>query len=318
VDHRIQALLNPTLTCGSAFMDSSSFSLTLNAVRRQLSAMACVRFELGLRHRTSGRMLLRSLQINQIILALPWLRFMNAHHHDIFVRPLFPIGLILLDDLSRQAVHQLPSLGFAPSVVLITSPNNHQAWVRLIHNRHSQPLSKSLLTSAARHLAFLSNADISSADWRHFGRLAGFTNRKPEHFDGSHFPFVRLIFAAHRIALQGRPLLLHLRHSEKTPNHIHHTNTTPPIHSNPLQLYSRHRNAILKRCRNQPWIHNPDISRLDFMIACNILKESRNTSLVARALQLGSPNLQLRKQQHIDDYIQRTIRAAQATLTNPS
>lgn len=129
-------------------MDSSSFSLTLNAVRRQLSAMACVRFELGLRHRTSGRMLLRSLHINQIILALPWLRFMNAHHHDIFVRPLFPIGLILLDDLSRQAVHQLPSLGFAPSVVLITSPGNHQAWVRLIHNRHGQPLSKSLLTSA--------------------------------------------------------------------------------------------------------------------------------------------------------------------------
>lgn len=54
------------------------------------------------------------------------------------------------------------------------------------------------------------------------------------------------------------------------------------------------------------------------MIACNILRESRNISLLAHALKLGSPNLQLRKHQHIEDYIQRTIRAAQATLTNPS
>jgi hypothetical protein len=37
---------------------------------------------------------------------------------------------------------------------------------------------------------------IGSADWRHFGRLAGFTNRKEKHWqtDG-YFPYVRLVEA---------------------------------------------------------------------------------------------------------------------------
>jgi len=35
--------------------------------------------------------------------------------------------------------------------------------------------------------------DLSSADWRHFGRLAGFTNRKPERLLANGLaPFVRL------------------------------------------------------------------------------------------------------------------------------
>ena len=46
---------------------------------------------------------------------------------------------------------------------------------------------------AAKELAKRFGGDLSSADWRHFGRLAGFTNRKPERLlPNGLAPFVRL------------------------------------------------------------------------------------------------------------------------------
>ena len=48
-------------------------------------------------------------------------------------------------------------------------------------------------TWAAKELAKRFGGDLSSADWRHFGRLAGFTNRKPERLLQNGLPpFVRL------------------------------------------------------------------------------------------------------------------------------
>jgi len=40
--------------------------------------------------------------------------------------------------------------------------------------------------------------DRGADDWRHFGRLAGFQNRKAKYFDAAvgYIPFVRLIEAA--------------------------------------------------------------------------------------------------------------------------
>jgi hypothetical protein len=44
----------------------------------------------------------------------------------------------------------------------------------------------------ARALAQKYNGDLGAADWRHFGRLAGFTNRKGKYKAEGLFPFVRL------------------------------------------------------------------------------------------------------------------------------
>ena len=53
--------------------------------------------------------------------------------------------------------------------------------------------AKHLSTLAARLLASHFGGDLASADWRHYGRLAGFTNRKDKYrkTDGT-FPYVRL------------------------------------------------------------------------------------------------------------------------------
>jgi RepB DNA-primase from phage plasmid len=65
--------------------------------------------------------------------------------------------------------------GFEPAVVVETSPNNFQAWLN-----HGQVLDASASTQVAKQLAERFGGDLSSADWRHFGRLAGFTNPKTE------------------------------------------------------------------------------------------------------------------------------------------
>src|SRR5206468_848786 len=58
---------------------------------------------------------------------------------------------------------------------------------------HGKQLQRSLSTAVAKSLAQKFHGDLGSADWRHFGRLAGFTNRKEKYRqpDGD-FPYVRL------------------------------------------------------------------------------------------------------------------------------
>ena len=77
-------------------------------------------------------------------------------------------------------------------MIVETSPGNYQVWLK-----HSERLNKEVSTAAARALAEKFGGDRGAADWRHFGRLAGFTNRKAKYLDASTglYPFVRLIEA---------------------------------------------------------------------------------------------------------------------------
>ncbi len=80
----------------------------------------------------------------------------------------------------------------------------HQAWVRL----SDRPLLPQLATEAAKELTERYGGDANSADWRHNGRLAGYTNRKEEHQrpDG-HYPYVLLRDASGTTAPQAAKLL---------------------------------------------------------------------------------------------------------------
>jgi hypothetical protein len=82
-------------------------------------------------------------------------------------------NLTLIDDLKAEAVVRMREERFPPAVVVQTSPANYQAWVK-----HAERLDKELGTAVARDLAKRFGGDVKAADWRHFGRLAGFTNTK--------------------------------------------------------------------------------------------------------------------------------------------
>ena len=164
-------------------------------VRVQLRAMGCEHFDLGIK-RDAGEMILREGQgAREIEEAIKWLRHENAKGAHIYVRPAGLHSLSLMDDLSAEAIERMKTEGFTPAVVVETSPNNFQAWLN-----HGQVLDAGTSTRAAKQLVERFGGDPSSADWRHFGRLAGFTNPKRERQLPSGLrPFARLRSATGRV-----------------------------------------------------------------------------------------------------------------------
>lgn len=166
-----------------------SASTTRSVVRKQLCAMGCELFEIGILQQ-DGLMLLRSCwSAKQIDAALGWLRRENVRGAHIFVRPHGAHALSLVDDLSAETIARMTDAGFQPAVVVETSPDNFQVWLN-----HGQILSdRTFSTRAAKELARRFGGDPTGTDWRHFGRLAGFTNQKPKRRLRSGLPpFVRL------------------------------------------------------------------------------------------------------------------------------
>src|SRR5260370_31487239 len=144
-------------------------------VIRQLAAMACDYFDVGIL-RPDGRMLLsEAWTARQIEQAIQQVRRENARGAHIFVRPHGVHALSLVDDLGVDAIARMTDAGFLPALVVETSRQNFQVWLN-----HGQILDRDMSTWAAKELAKRVRGDLSSADWRHFGRLAGCTNRKPE------------------------------------------------------------------------------------------------------------------------------------------
>src|SRR6202790_4139002 len=163
---------------------------TAEAVEKQACAMSASAFEVGLFDPTAehGATLPRVWDLDTLLRSVSWLRLKNLEGRNIYIRPSGEHALSLIDDASTQTIELLKSQGFAPAVVLETSPRNFQAWLW-----HGQILPKHLSTFAARLLASRFGGDPASADWRHYGRLAGYTNRKDKYrkADGT-FPYVRL------------------------------------------------------------------------------------------------------------------------------
>jgi len=165
---------------------------TFEAVRNQIDAMSVEVFEVGLfQPGGAPEMIPRTWDKGALLKSVPWLKHQNSAGRNIYIRPKGEHPLTLLDDLSAAALKTMKQAGCEPCVVVETSPCNFQAWLN-----HGRILPKEESTAVAKHLAARFGADPSSADWRHYGRLAGFTNRK-DRYRGSdgHYPYVRLIEA---------------------------------------------------------------------------------------------------------------------------
>ena len=287
----------------------SGYQHTYRAVVRQIGAMAVPCYDVGLLHPRNG-MLLRTWSPQEIIAGIPWLRYMNGIGHHVFLRPTASLGVVLLDDLGASAIIRLKHDGLQPAAVVETSKDNYQCWIRLIHNREQCLIPTNLVHRLLRDLIDDYGADPCCSDWRHFGRLAGFTNQKLCHTrrDGRQ-PFVLLRFAAPVVAPQGRERLLRSRVRLRRQMGLRIAQSTS------APGYVHHMERILSAHADQPWATNPDFSRLDFMIARDMLRDGLAPGAVAAEINAGSPNLNLRKQHHVDDYIRRTISAAQRDLS---
>jgi hypothetical protein len=299
---------------------------TTEVVRAQLAGMGAERYDVGVYDRQNDAMLLRrEWTPAQVEAAVGWFKGMNAQGRDIYIRPTGSSGLYLIDDVPAATVERMRAEGYTPAVVVETSPGNLQAWVRV----SDTPLSTEEGTAVARDLAARYDGDMSSANWRHMGRLAGFTNRKEEHRqpDGR-YPYVRLRDAggeraadapaildqARDQATQGRRAAAEKGAGVEGESPLERTGrrtvfSRPPAGPvSPLgREYAHRAQRLLERYPNAALT---DLHRLDWMVTRDLARahpEARKEDLM-RAIGEGSPRIEERKRGHDYDYAERTTR----------
>ena len=287
---------------------------TYLAVRRQLQAMNCHAHEVGIRDR-QGRMMTRTWTSAEVLKSVAWLKRENAKGADIYIRPAGEQnpGLILVDDLNQAQLERMKAKGVEPAAVVETSPENYQAWVRLTDH----PLSPEVATTASKGIAAYFEADPNSADWRHFGRLAGFTNRKPQHTtETGHNPWVLCHEASGKQASRGAELaqraqqtVIERQAQAERENRLRAAkNASERVYGHdPVKEYQRQLKRLTERYAHM------DYSRADYMICTDMAKQGYSAEQLEKALEQASPELPTRKAGHELDYCQRTVRAAIAS-----
>ncbi|MES7760918.1 DNA-primase RepB domain-containing protein, partial [Cutibacterium acnes] len=106
---------------------------TAQAIARQLKAMGCDRYDIGIRDASSGKMMNREWTPQEVQQNAAWLKRMNAQGNDIYIRPAEQArhGLVLVDDLSSDDLDAMKQEGREPAAIIETSPKNYQAWVKV-------------------------------------------------------------------------------------------------------------------------------------------------------------------------------------------
>ena len=287
---------------------------TAEAIERQVTALGVPRFEVGIREAKTGQMMNRVWSRTELEQSAAWLKRMNARGNDVYIRPAGEHGLVLVDDLKPQALEQMRRDGYAPAATIETSPGNYQAWVKLA----DQPLSDEVRRMAARGLAEHYQGDPNSADSRHYGRLAGFTNQKPEHTRADRQPYVLAHDCPGKLARAAPEYLQRIDQAldrgeaqkEREKRLVALKTASPDRYSryDPVREYQRQALRLLQRYGQEV-----DFSRLDWMIATDMAKSGRFTAQdIEKGIRECSPHVESRKAGHIEDYARRTAEKAWA------
>jgi hypothetical protein len=155
--------------------------------------------------------------------------------------------------------------------------------------------------------------DRGAADWRHYGRLAGFTNRKQKYRDqetGLH-PFVKLISASGLVYPAGNEFLMQIRREmEERRRAEGERRKLFGSHSCSAAGWHRYLKSI-DEFRNDPR-YDADGSRIDLAYAIYAISHGMSTGDVAAAIRTRDLSHKGTEKRQAD-YVERTIRKAMAT-----
>lgn len=309
-------------------MDDRGFFLTRQAVRSQLAAMPHELYLVRLIHQATHRPFPgeRLWTAGQLVSAatIGFLRGRNREGCDIYIQPYADnqnAGYILVD-LDHPDPMVLDSMivnGHDPCVVLQTSPGHLQAWIRL----SDSPLEPVLATAAGKYLAHTYGGDLASTDWRHLGRLAGFTNRKPERrTPGGYAPWVKLVHTHVGLAPRANQLLQAARWAQPPGRPLTPASRLPgipivdpaldPIDA--VEASAIYRDCIRRWNITQRFPH-PDWSIVDLWVARYLLAQATPLPRIQAILRLASPQFP-RRHGDPEDYLRRTV--ARAAFPSPA
>lgn len=277
---------------------------TLIAVKRQLKAMNVSNYEVGLFHRANNQMLPRFLTAQTILKSIDWFKTMNYQGHEIFIRPAGSQGLVFFDDLNIGMIEKMKADGYAPAVLVESSPMNFHGWLKV----SKTPISEELATIVSKLIAHKYGGDTNSADWRHYGRLAGFTNQKPEHIkaDGKQ-PFVLLSSGAGKLA-ENAEKILSKAHELTEFNKVKKVDRKAVISNIKIKTNLRdpcsfYESELLGLEKRYPILNT---SKADWMIVNKMIDKGYDEADIRQAMVACSPALEKRAR-YADDYINLTL-----------
>lgn len=258
-----------------------------------------------------GERLWTAQQLNNAV-TLRFLRARNCEGCDVYLQPYAGnqnAGYVLVDldrndpgvvDLMRANEHD-------PCVVLETSPGHRQAWIRL----STAPLEPALATAAGKHVARLYGGDPASTDWRHLGRLAGFTNQKStRRTPDGYAPWVKLLYARAVLAPGADALLQSLTQIAQPTMHVPLLTASPTGKSD---ISAAAATAVYQHCM-QRWhilerFPRPDWSIVDLWVARDLLTQGMPWPQVETVLRIASPGFP-RRHGDPQEYLRRTLTRA--------
>src|SRR5579864_8289354 len=287
------------------------FWLTRQAIGRQLAAMPHDLYLVRLIHSRTrqpfpGERLWAATQLLQPAI-IQFLRLRNREGCDIYMHPYADdqnAGYILLDldHAAAGVVHRMCNNGHNPCALLQTSPGHLQAWTHV----SASPLEPCIATAVARQLAHDYGGDPASADWRHVGRLAGFTNQKPARRTGGYAPWVKILHAHPGLAPNANALLESASNlwrpdgrslAGSPPNQYASLSATQAV-----GIYRRY----VLQWRIAERFSPPDWSIVDLWVARRLLSLGLSPVDVADIIRMGSP-LFPRRHADPDGYLRRTL-----------
>lgn len=308
-----------------ASMSDRGVMLTTKAIRRQLAAMPNDLYLIRLIHSWTHRAFPGERVWTAAQLLDPetigFLRVRNREGWDVYMQPHARNGnagyiLVDLDHADAQVVEQMRGNGHHPCLVLQTSPGHLQAWVHV----SMAALEPCIATTVAMQLARDYGGDPASADWRHVGRLAGFTNQKLSRRSlAGYGPWVRVVHATAGLAPQAgalvesamqrwRPLWLATDNSHPSQSGIPSIDPQAAPAITLDQATAIYQNCV-QRWRIAQRFSPPDWSIVDLWVARHLLSHGMPAAEVQAVLQLGSPQFP-RRHGNPQDYLHRTVARA--------
>lgn len=314
---------------GSMF--DRGLTLTWHAVRRQLAAMPHELYLVRLIHAVTkrpfpGERLWTAAQLMHLA-TLRFLRVRNCEGCDVYIQPYDPdrnAGYILidLDHADAAVLTHMRANGHEPCVVLQTSPGHLQAWVHV----SATPLQPAIATAIGRQLARAYEGDGASTDWRHLGRLAGFTNQKPpRRTPGGTAPWVKVVYSRVGLARRGDSLLRAAAEQTAPPAPgslpgVRSDGTAAMHGSDPVAIPAEQASQIyqawMRRWHIARRFPQPDWSIVDLWVARALLAQGTPPAQVQDILRSGSPQFP-RGHGNSDDYLRRTVTRARRTFPAP-
>jgi hypothetical protein len=312
-----------------AVVDDRGFFITWQAIRRQLAAMPNDLYLIRLIHRQTrrpfpGERLWTAVQLLNVT-TIRFLRVRNREGCDVYIQPFAGYrnaGYILvdLDRTDWTVVERMRKHGHDPCVVVETSPGHLQAWVRL----SISPLEPAVATAVSKQLAHTYGGDY----WRHLGRLAGFTNQKPQRLTlGGYAPWVKVVHTQAGLAPQADALLqsvFALAPIGPPAQEMHPAAPSVSLsvfpQSAPTRIAAAEAQKIYGGCVQRWHIRQrfpqPDWSIVDLWVARHLLLQGTPPAQVQDILRLASPNFP-RRHGDSEDYLRRTIARAVSPRPRP-